>query len=68
MKSDLHDVKAIFQVQTPKAVCIKASEDGADIWMPKSMCEFEPEEPRRGDLVTITAKESFLTEKGLADN
>lgn len=67
MKSDLHDIRVIYQTETERAVCIREHEGGADIWIPKSLCEVTgmTDELRRGDIVTLTAPESVLTEKRL---
>ena len=65
MKSDLHDIEVQFQHQTDAAVCVRAEEDGADIWIPKSRCEIYPQTPVRGQYVTLTSDEATLTDKGL---
>lgn len=65
MRSDLHDIKVIFQHQTEAAICVRETEDSRDTWIPKSQCEIEPCHPRRGDAITLTASEKTLTEKGL---
>lgn len=64
MKSDLKDIEVIFQHATERAVCVRADEDGEDIWIPLSGCEVEGDR-RRGGVVTLTASERLLTEKGL---
>ncbi len=64
MRSDLHDIRVIYQTETAAAVCIRETEDGADVWIPWSQCEVGS--PRyRGQVVTLTAPEAVLTEKGL---
>ena len=65
MKSNLHDIEVQFQHQTDAAVCVRATEDGDDIWLPKSRCEIDPSEPVRGQFVTLTSDDATLTEKGL---
>jgi hypothetical protein len=71
MKSDLHDIKVIYQHHTDRAVCIRETEGGPDIWIPLATCEVEPDladtfrRPQRGDIVTLTAPERVLNEKGL---
>ena len=67
MKSDLHDVYVIYQHATDRAVCIREHEGGRDIGIPKSQCEVTgmTDDLRRGDIVTLTAPERVLTEKGL---
>lgn len=63
MKSDLHDIEVTYQTETEKAVCIRG-DDGADVWIPKASCEIDGER-RRGGVVTMTAPERVLIEKGL---
>lgn len=65
-RSNLHDVQVIFEHSTEKAVLVKKDEDQKDgVWLPKSLCEYEPSDPERGQVITLTAKEGLLTEKGL---
>ena len=65
MKSNITDIEVQFQHQTEAAVCVRATEDGEDIWLPKSRCEIYPQTPVRGQFVTLTSDEQTLTEKGL---
>lgn len=65
MKSDLVDISVQFQHQTDAAVCIREVEDGPDIWIPKSRCEIEQTDPRRGHYVLLTTDEAMATDKGL---
>ena len=65
MKSTIYDIEVQFQHQTEAAVCVRATEDGEDIWLPKSRCEIYPQTPVRGQFVTLTSDEQTLTEKGL---
>jgi len=58
-RSDIHDVQVIFQHGTPGAVCIRETEDGPDICIPKSQCEIEALDStdlRRGCIATLTAR------------
>jgi len=64
MKSDLTDIDVIFQHATDRAVCVRAEEGGGDVWIPLSVCEVEGDR-RRGGVVTLTASERLLTERGL---
>jgi len=64
MKSDLTDIEVIFQHATDRAVCVRAEERGEDVWIPLSVCEVEGDR-RRGGVVTLTASERLLTERGL---
>ena len=48
MKSTIFDIEVQFQHQTDAAVCVRATEDGEDIWLPKSRCEIYPQTPVRG--------------------
>jgi len=64
MRSDLHDIKMVFQTETERAVCVRSEETGDDVWLPKSQCEIDGE-PVRGSVVTLTAGERLLNEKGL---
>lgn len=65
MKSNIHDIEVQFQHQTDAAVCVRETEDGDDIWLPKSRCEIYPQTPVRGQFVTLTSDEATLMEKGL---
>lgn len=65
MKSNLHDIEVQFQHQTDAAVCVRETEDSPDIWLPKSRCEIDPALPSRGQIITLTADENILSEKGL---
>lgn len=65
MKSNITDIEVQFQHQTDAAVCVRAVEDGDDIWIPKSRCEIEPTDPRHGHYVLLTTDEATATEKGL---
>ena len=65
MKSTIFDIEVQFQHQTDAAVCVRATEDGDDIWLPKSRCEIYPQTPVRGQFVTLTADDQTLTAKGL---
>lgn len=65
MKSDLVDVSVQFQHQTDGAVCVRAVEDGPDIWIPKSRCEIQQTDPRRGHYVLLTTDEATAIEKEL---
>lgn len=65
MKSDLVDISVQFQHQTEAAVCVRAVEGGADIWIPKSRCEIQQTDPRRGHYVLLTTDEATAIEKGL---
>lgn len=65
MKSDLVEISVQFQHQTEAAFCIRADENGEDIWIPKSQCEILQTEPRRGHYVLLTTDEGTATRKGL---
>lgn len=65
MKSDLIDVNVIFVSSTEKAYCIKETEDGDKIWLPKSQCEIDGDEVMFKNIITLTAPEWLLKEKGL---
>ena len=70
-RSDIHEVEVIYQTQTDRAVCVRETEDGPDIWIPLSLCEIAPSETdllgglSRGRVATLTAQERVLIEKGL---
>ena len=64
-KSNIHDVSVQFQHQTAAAICIRETEGGDDIWLPKSRCEIDPSYPSRGQIVTLTSDEDTLADKGL---
>lgn len=63
MKSDLHDIEVTYQTENHKAVCVRGA-DAADVWLPKSACEIDGDR-RRGGVVTLTAPERLLIERGL---
>jgi hypothetical protein len=65
VKSDLIDISVQFQHQTDAAVCVRAVEDGPDIWIPKSQCEILQTAPRRGHYILLTTDEATATDKGL---
>ena len=65
-RSNLVDVPDVeFLYHTDKAVLFLV--DGKDIWIPKSMCEVDPDPDTcdRHDLVTVTLAEPLAIEKGL---
>lgn len=72
MRSDLHDIEVIYQHRTERAVCVRETEDGPDIWIPLSLCEIEPKVGdlfgglSRGRPAILTASERVLIERGLA--
>jgi len=66
MKSDIIDIEVIFQTVTERSVCVRADEDSdEDIWLPLAICEIDGRRVR-GGVVTISAPESVMIEKGLA--
>lgn len=71
MRSDLHDIPVIYQHRTERAVCVRETEDGPDIWIPLSQCEIAPRDSdllgglARGRVAILTAPERVLMEKGL---
>jgi len=54
-----------FQTETEHAICVHASGDDSDIWLPKSQIEWE-EDAERGDLIAVSLPEWLAEEKGLA--
>ena len=64
MRSDLIDIEVIYQHATERAVCVRETEDGPDVWLPLSAVEVEGD-MRRGRVVTLTGPERLLTDKGL---
>lgn len=65
MKSNLQDIEVIFQTGTQRAVCVRKDETSkADVWIPLSQCEVDGV-LERGRVVTLTAPQSVLEEKGL---
>ncbi len=70
MRSDLSDVDVIYQTETESAVCVNAYEGSPDVWIMKRDCEFAHRDGadtpvRRRSIVTLTAPERVLIEKGL---
>lgn len=63
------EISAIYQTETPNAVCVREVEDGPDVWLPKSEIEVEPDIPslplERGAVVTVTGPEWLLEDRGL---
>ena len=64
MKSNLCDIEVIYQTETERAYCIREDERSESTWLPKSECEIDGA-LERGMVVTLTAPEWLLTEKGL---
>ncbi|MFG6599349.1 MULTISPECIES: hypothetical protein [unclassified Sulfitobacter] len=64
MKSNLQDIEVIFQHATERAVCVRADEDSDDTWIPLSQCEIDGDRVR-GGIITLTAPQSILEERGL---
>jgi hypothetical protein len=68
MRSNLRDISVVFVHQTEKAVLVAADEEAAPVWIPKSRCEMERpggQDPLPHSVVTLTAPEATLVEKGL---
>ena len=65
MKSDIVEISVQFQHQTEAAVCVRAVENGPDIWVPKSRCEILQTDPRRGHYILLTTDEKTAAEKEL---
>lgn len=65
MKSDLQDIEVVFVTQTEKAFAVKVDEVSTKlVWLPKSQCEIDGV-LSAGRVVTLTASEGLLVEKGL---
>ena len=67
MRSHVSDVETIYQARTDRAVCVRADEGSeADVWLPLSEVEIDaPSGLFRGAVVTITAPQWLLEDKGL---
>ncbi len=65
MKPNKVELSVQFQCQTETDVCIRAVEDGPDIWLPKSSCEILQTKPCRGHYVLLTTDEHTAAEKEL---
>lgn len=64
-RQDLHDVTVYLRRETEKAWGIASAKDpGEIIWLPKSQCKLERHEGP-GKIVTLTAPEWLLDQKGL---
>lgn len=69
----LHDVTVIYQTATAGAVCVRETENGPDIWIPRSQGKVAAPQAtllggaplRRGQIAILTAREAVLIEKGL---
>ena len=64
-RSNIIDIQVIYQTSTPRAICVRETEGGSDVWLPHSEVEIEPLSPRRRDVVTLTGPEWLLIDKGL---
>jgi hypothetical protein len=65
-RSNLIDVEAVFIHQTDLAIGIRIDEDSRDvIWLPKSLIEIDPPDPKRNQVCVITLSERFAIEKRL---
>ena len=61
----LAEVEAIYQTATDRAVCVHRDEkDREDIWLPLAAIDLTGSF-RRGQVVTISASERLLIDKGL---
>lgn len=67
MRSDIIDVSVQFQHKTEKAICVRETEDGEDIWFPLSQIEVDADinDLRRGEIVEISGPEDLIMDKGL---
>jgi hypothetical protein len=65
MNTRIVDLEVVYQTQTDGAICFNEDEDGEDLWVPLSLAEMEPENPSRGDDVTITVPEWWALQEGL---
>lgn len=71
--STTHEIAVVYQTETALAICVRETSTGPDVWLPKSsgatieaaFALFRGAPPRRGQIVTLTAPETLLTEKGL---
>lgn len=67
-RSNLQDIEVLFCHQTERAVGFWKDEDhmksSDPIWIPLSICEVSGT-PRRGGVVTVTAEQNVLEERGL---
>lgn len=68
MRSYVADVEVIYQASTPRAICVREDEDNqTDIWLPLAQVEIDaPKGLVRGRVITITAPQQLLEDKGLA--
>lgn len=67
-RSTLIDLTVIYQTATERAVCIRETDDGPDVWLPFVEVEVYRDDeatPMRGDVVTLTGPEWLMQEKGL---
>ena len=67
-RSNLIDLQVIYQTSTERAVCVRETEDGPDVWLPLSEVEVYRDDearPARGDVVTLTGPEWLMVRKGL---
>ena len=57
-------ISVIFQHATARAVCVRETEDGEDIWLPLSQIEVD-DDAERGEEIDLTAPDWLLEDKGL---
>jgi hypothetical protein len=63
MKSDLIDLDVEFVHATLQAICV--TDGGKDVWIPKSVVEYDADKAQKGKVITITLPERWALDKGL---
>lgn len=65
-RGHLHTVDVVYLGKTPRAWMISTEEEGPEIFVPKSTTQLSPDEDLTyGQVVSLTAPEWILIEKGL---
>jgi len=57
-------ISVIFQHATERAICVRETEDGEDIWLPLSQIEVD-DDADRGEVIDLTAPDWLLEDKGM---
>lgn len=66
MRSYVADIEVIYQRQTDRGICVRADEGSEDVWLPLAQVEVDAPHGRvRGRVITITAPQALMEEKGL---
>lgn len=68
MSKQLEEIKVYFLHQTDSAILVNLDGGNEGVWLPKSQIEWDGSdgyEPKRRAVITVTAPEWLLMDKGL---